>query len=89
MHELLEVHDTSASQPDQVGVLGNGVRSIDHLVPFQCSTNGIGSSLDRENESPTAMQSRDEVHDTPSRSVSKACAGRGAGWIDHPVAPAD
>ena len=78
MHALLEVHDTAESHADQPEAVGIGVLTIDHLEPFQCSTSGIGSRLVARSQEPTAVQSRVDTHDTPRRSVSSACTGRGA-----------
>ena len=81
------MHDTPESHPVQLGS-GIGVRWLDHVEPFQPSTNGIISPVDRRKDWPTATQLLAEVHDTPLSELSE-CAGFGAGWIDQPVAAAD
>jgi hypothetical protein len=56
MHAPVDVHDTPESPPDQSEDGCNGVRWIDQFEPFQCSTKGIGSSVDGMTDWPTAMQ---------------------------------
>ena len=88
-HALLEAHDTAESHPDQPAVVDIGVCWVDHVEPFQRSTNGTGSFVAGTSRQPTATQARVDVHDTPLSSVSPEFGGLGTGSIDQPAAAAD
>jgi hypothetical protein len=86
VHGLLEVQDTPESAPPPSLSGGIGVRSIDHDVPFQCSTRGpVAFTF----ATPTAMQSLVDRHDTPDSSVLAGRRGSRTGWIDQSAAAAD
>jgi len=69
MHALTEVHDT-LSRELEVAPLALGVDWVVHLLPSQCSASVTAFPLGKE--SPTAMQSVAEVHETPSSPVNVA-----------------
>ena len=89
MHALLDVQDTPESAPPPSLSGGIGVRSIDHDVPFQCSTSGMEFPVAFTFATPTAMQSLVDRHDTPDSSVLAGRRGSGTGWIDPSAAAAD
>lgn len=67
---LAEVHDTPDRKPSCPGL---GVRWIDHLAPFQRSTNAVRALL-----TPMATQALADGHDTPEK-ISPPPAGPGFG----------
>jgi hypothetical protein len=73
-----DVHDTaSRTLPCDPG--GLGLRWIAHLLPFQRSTSvAVPYSPPATAESPTAVQARLDVHDTPLR-VTPRGEPRGVG----------
>jgi hypothetical protein len=56
---------------------------IAHLVPFHVSASI--TLLEPEMESPTAVQTVADVHDTPFSSLLVTPTGLGVGWIAHLV----
>jgi hypothetical protein len=61
----------------------SGVFWIDHLRPFQRSTNAVLTSDPTASHDPTAVQAFAEAHDTPSSSTVRAPAGLRTRRIDH------
>jgi hypothetical protein len=61
--------------------LGRGTFTIDHVVPFQCSTNLEGTPF--VVDEPTAKQLVVVAHDTPFKKLSEAPAAFGLATIDH------
>jgi hypothetical protein len=79
-----EVHETPwSSPPTPAGRWGVG--RILHFAPSQVSTNVLctAPAPDRPVHEPTAVQARDEVHDTASSVLNLAPAGLGVGSIVH------
>ena len=62
-----------------------GLRTIDHLVPFQCSTSVFATDSVLLKVPPTATQSLVLGHTTPKRKDSGCAVGFGLGSIDHRV----
>ena len=89
MQALLEVQETPESAPPPSESGGIGVRSIDHDVPFQCSTRGMKFPVAFTCAAPTATQSFVDGHDTPVSSVLAGRWGSATGWIDQSAAAAD
>jgi hypothetical protein len=81
VHALADVHDTSLSPAAAAG--GPRIDWIAHVEPFQCSTSNRSKTNDPNEElpdEPTATQALEDVHDTPSSSLSLR-GGFGLGWI--------
>jgi hypothetical protein len=77
-------HDT-AVKFDCDAPCGFGLTTIDHLAPFQCSTNVLKTAFSEAGlvaENPTAEQSVEVAHDTPTSTPSVGAAGLGLGTID-------
>src|SRR5690349_371216 len=76
---------SSASAP-----AGDGVGTIDHVVPFHCSASGLALSMfgssglpDPVYELPTAKHAEALVHATPLNPAPSWPAGNGVASIDH------
>jgi hypothetical protein len=74
------VHDTADRLPPAEP--GLGMDSICHVAPFQRAANGMLVPAGSVKE-PTAVQSVENVHDTPESELYCASLGIGVDWIDH------
>ncbi len=89
MHALLEVHDTAESAPPQPVSRGIGVRSIDQVVPFQCSTNGIGLTVDGSTDGRRRCSRSSMCTTRQTVRCRRSAPAAGPCWIDQSAAAAD
>jgi hypothetical protein len=94
VHAVAEVHETPDRMLLPETLSGEGVRSVDHELPFQPSASVAGMFLHHlvpplftqygKVRYPTAVHDACEAHATPDSAPPFAPAGRGMGWVvDH------